>query len=97
MERLIRLINTVNRQGYNRINYQFYAHLRWLDLQLFEGEWQPEEKPTQNITIAYDENLEFIKEVNLVFVEDIFVDQKLDEEEFYKIIKSYLKGGKANV
>ena len=90
METLTNLINEVNRQGNNQIYYYVSPNVSTLEINCYDGKWA-EDKPTsqQSIRIEYNSKWDKIIEIKLLFVVGVYVNQKLNESELFKIINSY--------
>ena len=86
MEDLTHLINEVNRQGYNKIDYQMFCHSHCIEIQTYV----PDDKQAhQTLRVKYDDTFHKIISAELSFVCGIFVNQKLTESELFKIVRSY--------
>ena len=92
MEELLKKLNKINQQGNYQVFYSLYGNVRQLDIRLFEGAWKEDKEAMQVISINYtDNNYNVIEWAYLTFMQDAYVNKKLNKFQLNEIIDSYLK------
>ena len=89
MERIIDLLNRINRHGNNQMFYSVYPNTKTINIQAFDGQVNKDFKANQSITIYYDKTFTYITFSVLDMFKGVMVNQKLDNMEMYKILESY--------
>jgi hypothetical protein len=89
MERIIELLNKINRQGKNQMFYSVYPNTNTINIQAFEGKAGADFKANQSLTLYYDKTFTYITFSVLDIFKDVIVNQKLDNMELYKLLESY--------